>query len=181
MRAEWAPYTNIKSTTVALFSAGAFSKSLVLLLQLRDATREDAANAGFTKATRRTLMQLLKADMVFAGFGLVLTLALLALSGVKRAEASRSKSSTSQGSNPARPKGQQSQGSGAKGEGLTMDRVYKKLELTDEHELGALCKWLNSLSMFCACASAVTTTAVASFHMQPRLLPASTAAPSPAG
>lgn len=84
-----APYTNIKSSAVALFSSGEFAQSLIELLALRDATREQRTSLGYTDTSRDTMKSLLIAQLVFSGLGLLLTMILLALGGVQRERLNR--------------------------------------------------------------------------------------------
>jgi hypothetical protein len=142
MLEEWLPYTNIKSSSVALFSSGEFAQSLILLLNLRDASQENLAKSGYNGTTRRTLKDLLIAHMVFSGLGLIITLLLLALGGIHRG--------VTQGRTP-----------------MMLQRATEQCGLATRGELGWLCKWLNALTMVCAFATMVLSTAVASYRTSP--------------
>jgi hypothetical protein len=141
MLEEWRPYTNIKSSAVALFSSGEFAQSLILLLNLRDASQENLLDAGFNNKTRRTLKDLLVAHMIFSGIGLFVTLLLLALGGVRR---------EIMGQAPT-----------------ALQKASERFGLTTPGELGWLCKWLNAATMVAAFATAVLSTAIASYRSSP--------------
>ena len=138
MRGEWGPYTTVKSAAVALFSGGEFAQSLILYLNIRDAELKNLQVQGFTAATRDTLQDLLLAHMLFACMGLVATLALLALGGIRREPLGR--------------------------KAPWLRRFCEGGALARNGELGWLCKALNAASMVFAFAAAITAAAVASYR-----------------
>lgn len=132
------PYTNIKSSAVALFSGGEFAQSLILYLNIRDSALEALQAQGFTSATRDTLQNLLVAHMIFSSMGLVATIFLLAIGGIRR-----------------EPLGKKSR---------WVKKACEAGGLARNGELGWLCKAVNVSSMVFAFASAITAAAVASYR-----------------
>jgi hypothetical protein len=65
-RGGWAPSTKITSVTVALLSSEDLAQSLVLYMQLRDATAEDVTGTGCTHAGEDTVMNVLVANIFLA-------------------------------------------------------------------------------------------------------------------